>query len=58
MRPADVLERHAPASASLVLCLSLHGSGSRLRRAARRRGMDVLVWDVSASGFERYFRKR
>jgi uncharacterized protein (DUF58 family) len=58
MRAADVLERHVPGSSSLVLCLSLHGSGSRLRRAARRRGMDALVWDVSAPGFERYFRKR
>ncbi|MCZ6787737.1 MAG: DUF58 domain-containing protein [Planctomycetota bacterium] len=58
VRPADVVKRLAPAASSLVLCLSLHGSGSRLRRAARRVGMDVLVWDVSAPGFERYFHKR
>ena len=58
MRPADVLERHGTAASSLVLCLSLHGSGSRLCRAARRRGMEAMVWDVSAPGFERYFRKR
>jgi uncharacterized protein (DUF58 family) len=57
LRAEDLVAGLPAGGASTVLLLSLHGEAGEAKLLAARRGVDLLVWDVSSRRFDRIFQK-